>query len=244
MLRRIGIAPVTGIPLPFVSVGRRDDAGGPVPYVGADYPTAVAALVRRAVALGHRRLAYVGHGAGPESYADRMAGFRAAVREAGVAGRRLPVVYDGSGNLYFPWAGYVWSLEPDGDLRWSLFIGGTPTGPAVTPNGTMVFTKESSLVGVSMGGQKLWEYTFPSSALVWERQPAIGPDGTIYMGAQNGRIYALSSGGSLNWEQQYVFSDLGWGGGSYPDCTSDQPQSQPACVRPCRLECDRVRRQS
>ncbi len=53
--------------LPFVSVGRRDDAGGPVPYVGADYPTAVAALVRRAVALGHRRLAYVGQGAGPES---------------------------------------------------------------------------------------------------------------------------------------------------------------------------------
>jgi hypothetical protein len=93
------------------------------------------------------------------------------------AGRRLPVVYDGSGNLYFPWAGYIWSLEPDGDLRWSLFIGGTPTGPAVTPNGTLVFTKESSLVGVSMGGQKLWEYTFPSAALVWERQPAIGPMG-------------------------------------------------------------------
>ncbi|GAA2769818.1 hypothetical protein GCM10020219_042040 [Nonomuraea dietziae] len=29
--------------IPFVSVGRRDDAGGPVPYVGADYPPAVRA---------------------------------------------------------------------------------------------------------------------------------------------------------------------------------------------------------
>ncbi|MFD0576520.1 LacI family DNA-binding transcriptional regulator [Dactylosporangium darangshiense] len=47
---------------PFVSVGRRADAGGPVPYVGADYAGATAALVERAVALGHTRLAYLGQG--------------------------------------------------------------------------------------------------------------------------------------------------------------------------------------
>jgi len=76
---------------PFVSVGRRDDAGGPVPCVGADYPGATAAQVRDAVALGHRRLAYVGQGAGPESHADRMRGFAAAVAEAGVDGRHLTV---------------------------------------------------------------------------------------------------------------------------------------------------------
>lgn len=68
---------------PFVSIGRRDDAGGPVPYVGADYPAAVKALVERAVALGHPRLAYLGHGAGPESWADRMRGFRAGAGELG-----------------------------------------------------------------------------------------------------------------------------------------------------------------
>jgi len=61
---------------PFVSVGRRDDAGGPVPYVGADYQTATAALVERAAHFGHQRTAYLGQGEGPESYADRMAGFR------------------------------------------------------------------------------------------------------------------------------------------------------------------------
>jgi DNA-binding LacI/PurR family transcriptional regulator len=72
---------------PFVSVGRRDDAGGPVPYVGVDYPTATAALVRRAVQLGHRRLAYVGEGGGAESHADRLRGFTTGVAETGVAGR-------------------------------------------------------------------------------------------------------------------------------------------------------------
>jgi LacI family transcriptional regulator len=71
---------------PFVSVGRRDDAGGPVPYVGADYPAATAALVRRAVGLGHRRIAYVGEGAGAESHADRLRGFTSAVAEARVSG--------------------------------------------------------------------------------------------------------------------------------------------------------------
>ena len=76
---------------PFVSVGRRDDAGGPIPYVGADYPGATAAQVRQAVALGHTRLAYVGEGAGPESHRDRLRGFEAAVAEAGVDGRHLTI---------------------------------------------------------------------------------------------------------------------------------------------------------
>ncbi|WP_026208338.1 LacI family DNA-binding transcriptional regulator [Catelliglobosispora koreensis] len=75
--------------LPFVSIGRRDAAGGPVPYVGAAYGPAVASLVARAVSLGHTKLAYLGAGAGPESWADRYAGFTAAVETAGVTGSRF-----------------------------------------------------------------------------------------------------------------------------------------------------------
>lgn len=75
---------------PFVAVGRRDDAGGPVPYVGADYPSATAALVTRAVALGHQRIAYVGPGGGAESPADRMRGFTAAAADAGVHATHAP----------------------------------------------------------------------------------------------------------------------------------------------------------
>ena len=79
---------------PFVSVGRRDDAGGPVPYVGADYAGATAALVRRAAALGHTRMAYLGQGEGPESHADRKAGFDRGLAEAGATGVHIP-----AGNL-------------------------------------------------------------------------------------------------------------------------------------------------
>jgi DNA-binding LacI/PurR family transcriptional regulator len=60
---------------PFVAAGRRDDAGGPVPYVGADYVSATGHLVENALALGHRRFVYVGPSQGAESTADRWRGF-------------------------------------------------------------------------------------------------------------------------------------------------------------------------
>ncbi|MEH1015326.1 LacI family DNA-binding transcriptional regulator [Micromonospora sp. CPCC 206060] len=67
---------------PYVAVGRRDDAGGPVPYVGADYATAVGQLVEFALARGHRRLAYLRMGLDAESATDRQVGF---ARYAGTA---------------------------------------------------------------------------------------------------------------------------------------------------------------
>ncbi|MFG1951931.1 LacI family DNA-binding transcriptional regulator [Micromonospora sp. NPDC048830] len=67
---------------PYVAVGRRDDAGGPVPYVGADYAAAVTRLVELALRRGHRRLAYVGMGMTAESSADRRDGYLAAAAPA------------------------------------------------------------------------------------------------------------------------------------------------------------------
>ncbi|SKA17041.1 LacI family DNA-binding transcriptional regulator [Consotaella salsifontis] len=67
---------------PFVAVGRRDDAGGPVPYVGADYVAATSDLVAFARANGHDRLAYVGPHQGAESTFDRWRGFQAAMGDA------------------------------------------------------------------------------------------------------------------------------------------------------------------
>lgn len=83
---RTDLARLLAEEIPFVSIGRRDDAGGPVPYVGADYAAATSEIVRRAVALGHDRLAYLGLGAGPESWADRGRGFREAVARAAAYG--------------------------------------------------------------------------------------------------------------------------------------------------------------
>ena len=64
---------------PFVAIGRREDAGGPVPFVGGDYASATAALVRQARELGHRRLAWLGSNGPAESPQDRWRGFTAAL---------------------------------------------------------------------------------------------------------------------------------------------------------------------
>jgi DNA-binding LacI/PurR family transcriptional regulator len=64
---------------PFVAIGRRDDAEGPVPYVGGDYVGATSRMVHQARALGHQRLAYVGPAGPAESIADRWTGFLSAL---------------------------------------------------------------------------------------------------------------------------------------------------------------------
>lgn len=66
---------------PFVVIGRREDAGGPVPYVGGDYANGTRVLVEKARALGHSKLAYVGPPGPAESIADRWAGFHGALGE-------------------------------------------------------------------------------------------------------------------------------------------------------------------
>lgn len=67
---------------PYVAVGRRDDADGPVRYVGADYADAVRLLGERAQRVGHRRLAFLGTGPTAESSADRRRGFAAQADSA------------------------------------------------------------------------------------------------------------------------------------------------------------------
>ncbi len=68
---------------PFVAIGRRDDAGGPVPFVGGDYIASTCALVERAASLGHSKLAYIGPQGPSESIADRWRGFEVALSATG-----------------------------------------------------------------------------------------------------------------------------------------------------------------
>ena len=68
---------------PYVAVGRRDDVGGAVRYVGADYVTATAALVERALGMGHRDFAFLGPYETTESMRDRWAGFAGALEGRG-----------------------------------------------------------------------------------------------------------------------------------------------------------------
>ena len=69
--------------IPFVAIGRRDDAGGAVPFVGADYAAATAGLVRLAFARGHRAFAYVGPTEDVEASRDRWRGLALGLAAGG-----------------------------------------------------------------------------------------------------------------------------------------------------------------
>jgi DNA-binding LacI/PurR family transcriptional regulator len=67
---------------PFVAIGRRDDAGGAVAFVGGNYTDGTRALVEKAKTLGHTKLAYVGPSGPAESIVDRWDGFAGALQGA------------------------------------------------------------------------------------------------------------------------------------------------------------------
>lgn len=128
-------------------------------------------------------------------------------------GRRIPVVYDSAGNLYFAWISTVYSMTASGQVRWSVNVGNKGpymVGPAVSDDGTLYFVYVQNVIAVGMDGKVKWQYTLGKSA--FDRTPAIGTDGTAYIGAEDGFVYALNPNGSLKWKQQYA-NTTGWGGG-------------------------------
>jgi DNA-binding LacI/PurR family transcriptional regulator len=63
---------------PIVYIGRRDELGARIPYVGADYASASTEVVRRLVELGHRAIVYLRETGAEPSTEDRARGVLAA----------------------------------------------------------------------------------------------------------------------------------------------------------------------
>ncbi|HET8679029.1 MAG TPA: LacI family DNA-binding transcriptional regulator, partial [bacterium] len=64
----------------FVYVGRREVRGSSISYVAADYARATAEIVEHLIALGHRRIAYLGRPEITEAVEDRETGYRTALK--------------------------------------------------------------------------------------------------------------------------------------------------------------------
>ncbi len=101
---------------PFVAIGRREDAGGPVPYVGGDYAAGTRALVDKAGLLGHSKLAYIGPEGPAESIADRWLGFNAALT---TGAQRWPISAPSIALLTKFWMSYCrLELRLPSSLNW------------------------------------------------------------------------------------------------------------------------------
>jgi len=106
--------------------------------------------------------------------------------------------------------GTVYAVDASGDLiavsgegrvlRRTALSGGMQTGgyssPAVAEDGTVYAVGSDVLFAFSPGGEELWRQTlggFTASS------PAVGPGGTVYVGCDDGAVYAIGRDGKVLW---------------------------------------------
>jgi outer membrane protein assembly factor BamB len=121
-------------------------------------------------------------------------------------------------------AGKLFAIAPDGAVRWTAKVGPTiKTSPALADDGTVyVASMDGKLYAIAppndgqTEGAIRWTFEFGQhpgrSPLVIASapppgadgigsgaSPMIAPDGTIYVGANNSNLYAITPTGSLRW---------------------------------------------
>jgi outer membrane protein assembly factor BamB len=103
-------------------------------------------------------------------------------------------------------------VQTNGQYR-PIALGGTPVGSAaIAADGTVYLGilgssglgKTNNLLALTPDGDLLWTFklgggTDPNSLPEQFSSPAIGPDGTIYVGSIDNHLYSISAKGQTNW---------------------------------------------
>jgi outer membrane protein assembly factor BamB len=112
-------------------------------------------------------------------------------------------IYVGSddGNFY--------AINPDGTIKWTLtgILGKNcyPATPAIGSDGTIYIGSDKSnyLYTINPDGTIKWKYgpvNLSTDGDYYIPAVTIGPDGTIYINANNGYVYAVNPDGTLKWK--------------------------------------------
>jgi hypothetical protein len=97
--------------------------------------------------------------------------------------------------------GNVYSLSPDGALRWMVPSVGGDGSPSIGADGTVYVALMNTITAIAANGSIKWKYTEPSSGQGVIAGPTVGPDGNIYVISDYGGLgaFALSPAGQLLW---------------------------------------------
>jgi len=120
-------------------------------------------------------------------------------------------------------AGVLFAINPDGSVKWTAQTGpALKSAPALGADGSVYHaTTDGKMYALSPQGQVKWTFDFgehlgptplvtatPSgpggggggaSGVGSGASPTVGPDGTIYIGANNSNLYAVAPDGKLLW---------------------------------------------
>ncbi len=105
------------------------------------------------------------------------------------------VLYSSSEN------GYFFALRPDGLLHWSVPYPGPGTYgarglPVVGTDGTVYFRAYGGVHAINASGTPQWVFPAVGSG---DTACAVSADGTIYVGADDGKLYAVNPTGTQTW---------------------------------------------
>jgi large repetitive protein len=119
--------------------------------------------------------------------------------------------------------GQLFAVAANGSIKWTAQTGPTvKSAPALAPDGTVYHaTSDGKMYAVSPQGQMKWSFDFgqhlgPTPLMTAEAtgpggggggasgigsgaSPTVGPDGTVYIGANNSNMYAVGPDGSMKW---------------------------------------------
>jgi len=105
--------------------------------------------------------------------------------------------------------GSLYAINPDGTQKWQFDTGGSESSPAIGADGTIYVlggdgdpTLDNYLYAVNPDGSQKWAFDtgiWASYNLNGSGSPAISPDGTIYVGSEDGSFYAINPDGTQKW---------------------------------------------
>lgn len=135
-----------------------------------------------------------------------------------VVGASTPAI-GADGTIYVNGKG-LYAINRDGTLKWMYSYSGgeTHSSPAIGADGTIYAVcmdvntargfpiVEQAICTFGPEGNVRWRYFTGGDYIL--SSPALGADGTIYVGGAGGILYAISSAGTLKWSYKSGRSDI------------------------------------
>ncbi len=149
--------------------------------------------------LGPDGAVYGGNGRGFVNGIDATGAFRRNERISSHDVRGI--AFDPQGNIYMTARdGVLVSSTAGGELRWSALI----KGAAATP---LLVSADGQTLYAGTGGEQLAAFSTKDGSQLWSTAlgggipgaPALGEDGTVYVGTTEGMLFAIAPDGSVRW---------------------------------------------